>query len=79
MILVHCPDGFPRDFFFFFMFQDVAGNSLGLLPPSFPAAIVDSGKCHCNNRFSLREFPINTEHAKPVFALESNVSLRHVA
>lgn len=27
-----------------FMFQDVAGNSLGLLPPSFPAAIVDSGK-----------------------------------
>ena len=42
-----------------FMFQDVAGNSLGLLPPSFPAAIVDSGKnlvlssCffYGNNRF----------------------------
>ena len=26
------------------VFQDVAGNSLGLLPPSFSSAIVDSGE-----------------------------------
>jgi len=63
----HC---FPGDLFFFIVFQDVAGNSLGLLPPSFPAAIVDSGKCRCNNRFSkkfaktVREFPIKVEHAR---------------
>ena len=43
---------FPLTLVFFFTFQDVAGNSLGLLPPSFPAAIVDSGKCRYKNRFS---------------------------
>ena len=32
------------------VFQDVAGNSLGLLPPSFSSAIVDSG-----------QFPRNTQ------------------
>ena len=64
------PYSFPLDLFFFIIFQDVAGNSLGLLPPSFPAAIVDSGKCRCNNRFpksfteTVREFPIKVEHAR---------------
>lgn len=64
--------------FFFFTFQDVAGNSLGLLSPSFPAAIVDSGKCRCKNRFSkifaerVREYLqlnlFTREHAKRFYA-----------
>ena len=64
----------PVTFVFFFTFQDVAGNSLGLLPPSFSAAIVDSGKCRCKNRFSeifaetVREYlrlkSYTREHAK---------------